>query len=723
MAAVAAVAVATLVDAPGPTDLGDGPDPTTASPPPVEDGDVREVTADEPEDAPPSLAFTATGLAGGGFQNVVAFSPDGDVALAGADNASLHRSTDAGLTWTPVGAGLPEWAGKVAGIAWHPTEPGVVVAAGGFAGQTGGVLRSEDGGRTWTVASEAVRFSGANTPNVPGLPRTHPRATGQVLLWVDDVLFAATFDAGVHRSTDGGRTWELIGIEDRYLRGLAEDVDGSLLVATNDDGLWRIADPTGVATAEPLGDGPAIAEEVVVAGEDVLVAAGSDGAWARRDGVWDRVYETDAVVTTVGVDGNGQWWAGTHEDRDDDGGILRSTDRGETWTAVDDGTDPVIAGTRLPWWVAQAQSSFLPGNGGWTAAQFTPHPTLADTILLSGRAGLWRTEDGGETWQAAVAGLGVTAHDQTAVAADGRIATANTDHRLLVSDDELRTVMSVEPGETKGTAVADDPTSAPGTLLVATAERDANTDGELYRVQPGSSRFESLQLGREVGRQRVLAVTAGTDGNGRAVVIAAVEEGGVWRLVDGTWSRVGSGVFAGRQASPDGALVWPEGDTVVHALDRASGVWRSDDAGLSWERVLEVTVGADRTDPAGFLDAGGDGSVWVATADRLLRLDAPGGPPTPVDVDRPGPLVMLDDGGVLVVTRDDVGVLPRLVHVCGSTVTEIATGERFRGGAIDATDLDVDGSGHLVVTTATNGLLRSATPVTDLLPCDVAPTP
>lgn len=728
--ALAAVAVVALPGrAPeGPPDAAPTRDDGAATPSPAgaapadEVVDIRDLTADQPPDTTPAVAFTGTGIAGGGFQNVVAFDPQGDTVLLGGDNSGLHRSTDGGVTWLPVGAGLPPWSTKVAAVAFDPDDPAVAVAVGGFGGVTGGVLRSEDNGRTWAVASEALAFSGANTPNVAALPRTHPRATGDLLLWLDGVLFAATFDDGVHRSTDGGRSWEPIGVGGPFLRGLAVDDQERLLVATRGDGLWRIADPTGAATAERVPGGPDVVEEVAVAGDVVLAAADTEGLWQLGpDGQWRRLLAIDAQVTTVEVGGD-TWWVGTHRPAGDAGGVLTSDDRGRTWerTATGDGLRPVVAGTGTRWWVADAQRSFLPDGGGWTAAHVAVDPSDPATVLVAGRAGAWRTTDGGATWRAAVAGLEVTAHDHTAVAADGRIATANTDHRLLVSDDGLRTVTAVEPGATKGTAVAADVTGPPGTLLVATAERDANTDGELYRLAAGSTDAESLGLAAEVGGRRVMAVASGFDGD-TPVVLAAVEERGLWRLDDTGWHQVPAAAFADTQESPEGRLLWPAGSSTIHALDRASGLWRSDDAGRSWTPLRRLELANGRNDPEGFLTADPEDPTrrWLSLGDSLVALHDEG---SDVEVPLAGPVLALADGGLVVVTRDAPGVAPTLRHVCGDTVTQVATGERFRGGALDAVDLDLDGAGHLVLTSS-NGLLRSAAPIASVLQCGGATAP
>lgn len=696
-------------------------------------------------DGGPSLGFAATGLAGGGFQNVVSFAPDGSGVVVGGDVSGLHHSDDGGVTWLPVGQGLPRWAEKIAAIAHHPTDADLVVAAGGFAGDSGGVLRSTDGGRSWDVVDETLFFSGQHAPDQDAVPTGHPRGTGRLLLWVDEVLFAATFDDGLHRSTDGGRTWELVGFDERYLRGLALHPDGRLLVATHGHGLWTVTDPTGSAESAPVEGAPTELEEVAVDDDGtVLVAAGRDGLWTwQPGGAWEQVAEHETTWATVAI-GGGRWFAGSHfPDRVDgvrEPGVLRSDDGGRTWTHVASGSSLDLdvrgsAGHR--WWVAQAQDRILPDGGDWTAGQFAVDPTDPDHVLLAGRAGVWASADGGITWQPSVLGLQATVHDGTAVAADGRIAITNTDHRLLVSDDDLASVIAVEPGQSKGTAVAVDATAVAGTLLVATAERDANTDGELYRLPAGALEAAPLGLASVTGGRRVMAVTSGRDEAGDGVLVAAVEASGVWRRAGGAWTRVATDAFTAEdQRTLDAGAVWLPGaggqEGVVVLLDRTRGLYRSRDAGRTFEQVAALTTNTDRITPTGFLTADPlvADRVYVSFDEGLWQvdgLDANEPTITELGVDHAGPVLATADAGLLVVTRDDDrGRAPGLLQLCGGSpreVREVAVGARFRGGAVDAIDLDLDRRGHLVVTTANIGVIRSTAPVGEALACDVTGSP
>jgi hypothetical protein len=126
--------------------------------------------------------------------------------------AGLFRSDDGGKSWRP--AGLAN-AHRIARIVVHPDNPDrVFVAAQGplyTEGGERGVFATADGGRTWSHALKAG-------------PRTG--AADLLLDWQNpDVLYAALWEkdrkpwnflesgpgSGIHKSTDGGRTWTRLG--------------------------------------------------------------------------------------------------------------------------------------------------------------------------------------------------------------------------------------------------------------------------------------------------------------------------------------------------------------------------------------------------------------------------------------------------------------------------------------------------------------------------------
>jgi photosystem II stability/assembly factor-like uncharacterized protein len=111
-------------------------------------------------------------------------------AVYAKDFGTLLRSTDNGVTWTS-----PSSWNLIDSFAASPLVAGTL-----WAGTTGGVSRSRDGGLTWQFF-----FS-------TGLP------TGEkvVDLAPDPVepatLYAATQRSGVFKSLDAGETWSLAGL-------------------------------------------------------------------------------------------------------------------------------------------------------------------------------------------------------------------------------------------------------------------------------------------------------------------------------------------------------------------------------------------------------------------------------------------------------------------------------------------------------------------------------
>lgn len=68
---------------------------------------------------------------------------------SGGENSGLYKSTDGGLTWKPMKAGLPDAFGK-AGISVSRANPEIVYAVIEAEGEKGGVYKSVNAGKKWT---------------------------------------------------------------------------------------------------------------------------------------------------------------------------------------------------------------------------------------------------------------------------------------------------------------------------------------------------------------------------------------------------------------------------------------------------------------------------------------------------------------------------------------------------------------------------------------------
>ncbi|TMC09154.1 MAG: hypothetical protein E6J41_11255 [Chloroflexi bacterium] len=116
----------------------------------------------------------------------------------GAEPASLYRSGDGGETWTACSgiddpAEPPEWGERPPAderrVRHVALSPGGLVLA---AVEEGWLVRSEDGGASWTRIRDGLDRDCHAATLLPGDPDTVLVSTG----------------AGVHRSEDGGRTFE-----------------------------------------------------------------------------------------------------------------------------------------------------------------------------------------------------------------------------------------------------------------------------------------------------------------------------------------------------------------------------------------------------------------------------------------------------------------------------------------------------------------------------------
>jgi photosystem II stability/assembly factor-like uncharacterized protein len=190
-------------------------------------------------------------------------SSDTNVVYAGTGSAcvrgntspgdGVYRSTDAGKTWKHVG--LRE-AGQIGQIRIHPKDADLVyVAAVGHAfgpNEERGLFRSRDGGGTWEkVLYVSDEVGVVDLAMNPRNPRILYAATWRVERkpWT---LISGGEGSGLHRSTDGGDTWE------ELTEGLPEGLKGKIGVAVsgaNPDRIWALveADEGGLFRSEDGG--------------------------------------------------------------------------------------------------------------------------------------------------------------------------------------------------------------------------------------------------------------------------------------------------------------------------------------------------------------------------------------------------------------------------------------------------------------------------------------
>jgi photosystem II stability/assembly factor-like uncharacterized protein len=167
----------------------------------------------------------------------------------------MYKSTDAGITWTHVGL---EDTRYITSIVIDPKNPDVVVV-GAFGhpilgtaskGDSRGVYKTTDGGKTWTKTLYKDDFAGvADMLADPGNPRVLYAALWHPRDFTEGFGTAAKQDGWIYKSIDEGSTWKQVngaGLPseplDRIGLAVAPGNRGRRVFAISGQGLFRSDD-------------------------------------------------------------------------------------------------------------------------------------------------------------------------------------------------------------------------------------------------------------------------------------------------------------------------------------------------------------------------------------------------------------------------------------------------------------------------------------------------
>ncbi len=281
-------------------------------------------------------------------------------ALA-ASHAPPPAAAASALEWRLVGPFRGGWATMAEGV---PSQPDTFYI--GTAG--GGVWKTIDAGRTWQPLMNHVPAAAIGAIAVaPSNPDVIYAGTGQV---------AARYDIGggngVYRSDDGGKTWHHAGLVDsRHIGKILVDPQhpdtvlvgalGHYFGPNHDRGVFRSTDggKTWQQTLHVDDDTGVVDMAADPANPRVVYAA----TWQVRNWPWLSYYQPNA--------GPGS-------------GVYKSTDGGVTWKRLGGHGWPTGDLARIG--IAAAR-----GNRVYAVVNDATHP---------GQSGLYRSDDGGATWQA-----------------------------------------------------------------------------------------------------------------------------------------------------------------------------------------------------------------------------------------------------------------------------------------------------------------------------------
>ncbi|AHG92472.1 hypothetical protein J421_4937 (plasmid) [Gemmatirosa kalamazoonensis] len=297
-----------------------------------------------------------------------------NVFYAGFDNGGVWRSTDYGANWVPIFDDQP--TGSIGAIAVAPSDPNVIYVGTG-AGiirpdlSTGnGVYKSTDGGRTWT-------HLGLDDTRMIAMIDVDPRNPDRLFVAALGHPYGPNAERGIYRSTDGGRSFQKVLYKDEYTS--ANDVrvdprDPNVVYAT----LWQQQQ----SFIEGQGFGGA--------GNGVFKSTDGGTTWKQLTEGLPAVIQANIAlapsnpsVVYAMIAGNAP---GAQGPQAVTGivGFYRSNDGGEHWTLA-------TPNTRDPRPLARI------GGGDLPTVAVDPKN---ENVVYSASVVMWRTEDGGATWSA-----------------------------------------------------------------------------------------------------------------------------------------------------------------------------------------------------------------------------------------------------------------------------------------------------------------------------------
>jgi photosystem II stability/assembly factor-like uncharacterized protein len=315
---------------------------------------------------------------------------------APARGAEAAQETMATGTWVSIGPrpintplavaaflGLPVNAGRIASIAVDPRDSNVVY----LGGAQGGIWKTTDGGANWTaLTDDQVTLAIGAIALDPSNPDVVYVGTGE-----QTFSGSAYYGAGLLKSTDAGAHWT-------HLPGVITNVPGitSFVGPFNVPGNSGVAFfPGGGARIGSLSVHPADGQ-MLLAGVHLFVSidsGDSSGIYRSTDGgvTWTNVLRggTGTEVFFDPTNGNLAYAALGTIFGDPDNGIYRSTDAGVTWTRIaGSGANVIPVGTAA----GRIEMAIAPG------APTTLYAGVTDPVLGESVLGLFKTTDGGQNW-------------------------------------------------------------------------------------------------------------------------------------------------------------------------------------------------------------------------------------------------------------------------------------------------------------------------------------
>ncbi len=501
----------------------------------------------------------------------------------------------------PTGKG--SGSGRVASLRFDPENPDVM-----WAGTPGGGLwknESVGGNHVWSTTTDTLPALGVTDIAI------NPQNPEQMFITTGDMDGTNTYAYGLMRSEDGGKTWQrsnlnyLLSNTAQMSRVKFNPLNPNIVIVGASNGVFRSTDngqtwkSVLTISVRDIEFRPGDPNVVYVTGGSAIYRSKDGGSsflklttnFSNTQRVALAVTEADSLYIYALLANNSSGF----------GGLYRSTNGGDSWNKMSDGTSLNI----LNWDVSGVYNPNGQQGQGYYDLAIAASPDDKDLIFCGG-VNVWRSQDGGQTWECSAHWQGD--NGKPLVHADVHDLVFQPESNYLYACCDGGVFMSPDNGATWSDISAGlgilqfyrIGTCPPNPSLVLGGCQDNGTNRYGY----GDWKYVKFADGME----------AFFDKTGK-YAYATIYYGRIWRSQD-------SGLTFPREITPNGSntgpwitpfIVNPVNPQILYCGSN-SGVFRSDDRGDSWQLFSKspiaqsVALAQPESDTARF---------WVSTSSKI----------------------------------------------------------------------------------------------------------
>jgi photosystem II stability/assembly factor-like uncharacterized protein len=465
-----------------------------------------------------------------------------NIVYAGTETQGVYKSADNGLSWVAANAGIERTS--ISDMIFSGAN--LLAAVKADCPTSLNIFKSTDNGATWT-GTAGLAGNIVNSLAIKG-----------GVVWA--FFSALPNDSGIARSTDNGNTWQIVP---SIITNAGESIvsDNAIIVA-EDNFIWRSTD-----------DGASwdVVEQFALTGIGAFAKAGTKLFGAARTGIqtstdngasWNfepfsnGAFSFSAVGSTIYLGSNNK--------------VFKSTDLGATWIDMSTGL----------------------GKGGIQALLYDGATLFAGTPADA--AGIYRSTNGGQSWDPAASGLPIASEIRSMIAFGGYVFAGMQGDGIYRSSDHGDTWSKTDVNNVL----------LSNALVLSFCVKDNNlfagAINGIYKSTDGGATFERTLDGFPPNIGVTAYALTASGGN----VLAAVNV-----------SFSPSSGLAGIFYSPDDGSTWhqatlpiiptavtavaSDGSSLAYAAlfgqsSSVKGLYKSTDAGVTWTQRQALNVDIER---------------------------------------------------------------------------------------------------------------------------------